>query len=84
MQQEQTPEFDIKLYEDDNHVYCDYSLGKDKFSLIYEKEKDICLLVKNKKPANLNLLIDDEVKRYKEVLDIIICYHHDRDGTYLN
>ena len=71
-------EFEIRFREDDTNIYFEYKISPDNYCLIYSKEKDVCMVIKNGKAADLKKLSEDETLRYKEVLDIAICYHHDR------
>lgn len=78
-------EFDLKMDEDVKSIFWYYRIGDHKFTLIYDKEKDLCDVIKNGKHAELKKLTDLETERYKEVLDIAIAYHHDRvEIDYLN
>lgn len=78
-------EFDLKMDEDIKSIFWHYKIEKDKFILIYDKEKDLCDVIKNGKHADLKKLTKSETERYREVLDIAIAYHHDRvEIDYLN
>lgn len=79
-----TETYQLKLHEDQNHLFLDYQHLNDKFSMIYSKEKDLVLILKNKRPVDLNKLSKSETERYKDVLDIAITYHHNRDGAMIN
>lgn len=82
---EPNSEFDLKMDEDVKSVFWYYVIGKNKFTLIYDKEKDLCDVIKDGKHAELKKLSGLETERYKEVLDIAIAYHHDRvEIDYLN
>ena len=72
---------DFKLLESPDQVIIKYKHAKDFFDLVYDKNKDKVLLIKNGKPANDNILRQDERDKFKEVLDIAICFHHDREDT---
>lgn len=74
----------LKLTETPEILVLKYKHNPDMFELIYYKEKDKCMVMKNGKPAELAKLNDSEVFKYKEVLEIAINYHHDRDHGYLN
>lgn len=76
--------FHLNFKEDDDNIYLSYKHLQDNFCLIYAKEKDICMVVKNGQAADIKALTENETKRYKEVLDIAICYHHDRIVEFLN
>lgn len=73
-------ELNYNLYEYTDIITVTYKMNKCSWSLIYDKNKDICMLLKNKKPAIINELSFNESEAYKEALDIAITYHHDRDG----
>lgn len=75
---------EFKILDDEKTLVVKYSHAGDLFDLVYDKNKDKVLLMKNGKPVNYKLLRDDETERYKEFLDVAICYNHDRDGEYLN
>lgn len=78
-------EFDLKMDEDIKSIFWHYKVDKDKFILVYDKDKDLCDVIKNGKHADLKKLTTSETERYKEVLDIAIAYHHDRvEIDYLN
>lgn len=64
--------------EDDDYLYFDYILDMDNWALIYNKNKDICILVKNSKPVDLKTLSQEEIGAYMEVLDCAIIYHHEK------
>lgn len=76
-------DFDLVLKEDDEYLYFSYKMSKIDYCLIYNKEKDICMVVKDGRAADLKSMSSAETERYKEVLDIAICYHHDRTVEYL-
>lgn len=76
---------DFKIIEDTDSFVIKYSHARDMFDLVYNKTKDKVLLIKNGKPANDNVLRQDEREKFKEILDIAICFHHDREDTeYIN
>lgn len=75
---------DLKLVETTEILVFKYKHSPDLFELIYYKDRDKCMVMKNGKPAELNKLNGSETMKYKEVLEIAINYHHDRDGEYLN
>lgn len=78
-------EFDLKMDEDIKSIFWHYKVDKDKFILVYDKDKDLCDVIKNGKHADLKKLTTTETERYREVLDIAIAYHHDRvEIDYLN
>lgn len=77
-------DFEIKCDEDLHSLYFFYKEADDKFCLVYDKEKDLCSILKNGKLAVLKELTPVETERYKEVLDIAINYHHDRDNEPIN
>lgn len=77
-----TAKDEFKILEDETTIVLKYIHAQDFFDLVYDKNKDKVLLMKNGKPANSKLLRDDETQRFKEFLDVAICYHHDRDGEY--
>lgn len=77
-------EYELKLDEDHNSLYFFYNELGNKYCLVYDKEKDKCDVLKNGKHAVLSKLSTEETERYKEVLDIAICYHHDRESEHLN
>ncbi len=77
-------DFEIDNKEDEENLYFGYKFGEDQMTLIYNKAKDIALLLKNQKFTDINKLKPEETERYKEVLDMVICYHHDRAGEYLH
>ena len=81
---EPNTEFDLKMDEDIKSIFWYYRIGHDKFTLIYDKDKDLCDILKNGKHAELKKLSQLETERYREVLDIAICFHHDRDNELLN
>lgn len=78
-------EFDLKMDEDIKSIFWYYKVEQNKFTLIYDKEKDLCDVLKNGKHAELKKLSQIETERYREVLEIAIAYHHDRlNIDYLN
>lgn len=72
---------DFKIIEDTDQLVIKYLHAADRFDLVYDKSKDKVLLIKNGKPANDNVLRQDEKDKFKEILDIAICFHHDREGN---
>lgn len=72
------PILGIKVKEDDNNLFFSYDLMGDEWVLIYNKDKDSCLLLKNSKPAPSKKLTLKETDTYLEVLDFAISYHHEK------
>lgn len=68
----------VKINEDDSNIYLDYVLNTDRWTLIYSKEKDKCILLHNAKPAQLKRLTPVQESAYKEVLEYAIIYHHEK------
>ena len=68
----------VKIREDERNVYLDYTLGYDRWTLVYSKEKDKCLILQNSKPAQLKHLTPIQESAYKEVLEYAIIYHHEK------
>lgn len=79
-----TGEFTFSLQETDDNLFFEYRVSEIPFTLIYSKEKDICMILKEGRACELKKLTETETERYKEVLDIAICYHHDREVEHLN
>lgn len=77
-------DFEVKLKEDDDYLYLFYRDTETDYCLIYDKNKDLCEVLKNGKMAQLKAFTDQETERYKEVLDIAITYHHDRTIEHFN
>lgn len=73
---------EFKILEDEGTIVLKYTHAQDFFDLVYDKNKDKVILMKNGKLANSKDLREDETDRFKEILDVAICYHHDRDGEY--
>lgn len=69
----------MNFKEDDENMYFQYNFTADQFTLIYNKDKDICLILKNGTKADIKKLRHEEVERYKDVLCMAINYHHDRE-----
>ena len=67
--------------EDENYLYFDYLIDPNEWALVYSKNKDICVIIKNGKPVDLKTLTEVEVSAYKEVLDCAIVYHHEKDDA---
>lgn len=68
----------LELLEDEHIIVLRWKSDTDEFDLIYKKEKDLVLVMKNEKMAKLDALSDLETGRYKEALTIAINYHHER------
>lgn len=68
----------MEFHEDDDVITLKYQALDHRFDMIYHKEKDKVLVLKDKKPANLDQMTPYEVDCYKEALEICICYHHNR------
>lgn len=73
-----------KIIENETAIVLKYTHADDFFDLVYDKNKDKVILMKNGKLTDHQTLRDDESSRFKEFLDVAICYHHDRDGEYLH
>lgn len=74
--------FDLK--EDQSYLYLVYKVGPNNMTLIYDKDKDVILLLNNGQVQEVSSLKENETERYREILDIAICYHHDRDNETLH
>jgi len=74
----------VKTKEDSTYLYFDYDYKGYGWSLIYNKDKDSCLLLRNGKPAILKDLTSDEEGAYKDVLDFAIEYHHEKGDAELH
>lgn len=79
-----TSEIGIKLREDEKNLYLEYDFGGYPWTLVYNKYKDKCLLLKQSKPAILKTLTNDETEAYKEVLEFAIGYHHEKEDAELH
>lgn len=74
-------EFDFKMTEDPKYLIFDYKHGIDNFRMVYYKHRDLAAIMKNGTKADLKKLNESERKRYKSLLEIAICYHHDKEGS---
>ena len=79
-----TCEIGIKLKEDEKNLYLDYDFGGFPWTLVYNKFKDKCLLLKQSKPAILKTLTEDEKSAYKEVLEFAISFHHEKEDAEIH
>lgn len=70
--------------EDEKNMYFTYFVRDHSFTLIYNKDKDHCILLKNGKAADLKLLSEEETLTYKDVLQDLCRYHHDNETLYYN
>lgn len=68
--------------EDDKFMYFTYFLADHSFTLIYNKEKESCLLLRNGKPAILEELNEDEEFHRAEVTHFLTRYHHNIEVEY--
>lgn len=68
----------VKITEDEDNLYLKYHFHLVDWVLIYRKEKDICLLLKGTRKADLTKMSQDEIEVYKEVLEYAIIYHHEK------
>lgn len=75
---------DFKMIESNEQVIIKYKHARDSFDLVYDKNKDKVLLIKNGKPANDNGLRQDEKDKFIQMLDIVITFHHDREEENLH
>lgn len=66
----------FSIIEHDHYLFAYYDIGLEDYCLIYDIDKDICLLAKNDKPADLKALSDLETLHYKAVLKAVIKLHH--------
>lgn len=71
---------DVKIIETDQYLDVKYSVGMHRFDLMYDKNKDLAMVIKNGVAADLKKLSIQETDCYHEALEMAITYHHDRDG----
>lgn len=74
----------MDFFENDLIINLRYRLGNHDFDMIYHKEKDKVMLLKDGTPAGLDRLSKIEVESYKEALEICICYHHNKEDEQLH
>ena len=75
---------DFHLTETDSILNACYKVERAKFDLIYHKEKDLVIVLKNGSHCGLEAMTPREVDSYKEALEICVCYHHNREDEPLH
>lgn len=68
----------VHIKEDEKNIYFSYDFQGFEWTLIYNKYKDKCLLLKSSKPAQLSKITKQETEAYKDVLEFAISYHHEK------
>lgn len=77
-------EIEVEVSEDEKNLNFHYKYMGFRWCLIYDKNKDKCLLLKNGKPANVPKLSNHETEMYKEILSFAIEFHHEKGDAELH
>lgn len=72
----------IELIEHELILNLKYKVGKNVFDMIYHKEKDKVMLMRDGEPVSKMSALEE--LSYKEALDICISYHHNRENEQLH
>lgn len=75
---------DLEFREDEKHLYFECTFLDNDYSFIYNKDKDICMMLKNRKPISSEKLNTEETALFDDLRITAINYHHDRDVMFLN
>ena len=70
--------------ENEDVLVFKYSIENARFDMIYHKDKDKVMVLRNELPMRLEELSAKELEAYKQALDICICYHHDKENEALH